>query len=208
MDVPSPAPNRPSWRQAERAKQQQIDQQRVGRDRGQRDPEHRLRAVDRAHEAADRHEPEGRQDGPDQTGEIFLRMMRRRGGLSERKQDLFGPEAKRHQRQRDQQRCPQADAQRSADQMRVARAEGLRGQRCDGRHQAHAGGEADEKHGVRQRCGGHRLGAETPDHGNVGRHHRDLAELGQRDRHARASASRPAQSRDDGRAPSRARASR
>jgi hypothetical protein len=127
-------------------------------------------------------EPERRQDGPHQAGEIFLRMMRRRGRLAEREQNPFRPEAKRHQRQRDQQRSPQADAQRAADQMRVARAEALRGERRDRGHQAHPDGEADEEHGMRQRRGRHGLGAETPDHGKVGRHHCDLAKLGQRDR--------------------------
>ena len=40
-----------------------------------------------------------------------------------------------------------------------------------------------KKHGVRQRRRCHGLGAEAADHGNVGRHHRDLPELRQRDRH-------------------------
>ena len=67
--------------------------------------------------------------------------------------------------------------------MRIAGAESLRRQRRDGGHQAHAEGEADEEHGVRQRRRGHGLGAEAADHGKVGRHHRDLPELRQRDRH-------------------------
>ena len=67
--------------------------------------------------------------------------------------------------------------------MRLARAKSLRRQRRDRGDQAHAEGEADEEHGVRQRRRGHGLGAEAPDHGNVGRHHRDLPELRQRDRH-------------------------
>jgi hypothetical protein len=67
--------------------------------------------------------------------------------------------------------------------MRLARTKSLRRQGGYGRYQAHAEGEADEKHGVRQRCRCHRLTAKAPDHGNVGRHHRNLPELGQRDRH-------------------------
>ena len=126
-----PGAEQAELRQAERAEQQEIDQQRIGRDRGQRDPQDRLGAVDRAHEAADRHEPQRRQDGPDQPGEIFLREMRRHGRLAQHQQDLLGPEPQRHQRQRDQQRGPQADAQRPPDQMRIACAKGLRGQRRD-----------------------------------------------------------------------------
>src|SRR5689334_14864268 len=42
--------------------------------------------------------------------------------------------------------------------MRVARAEGLRGEWRDRGHQAHADGEADKEHGVRQRRGRHGLG--------------------------------------------------
>ena len=44
-------------------------------------------------------------------------------------------------------------------------------------------GEADEIDRARQRGGGDRLVAEAPDEGEIGRHHRDLPELGQRHRH-------------------------
>jgi hypothetical protein len=77
---------------------------------------------------------------------------------------------------------PQADAERTADAVRIAGAERLRRQRRHGRHQPHAEGEADEVDGMRQRRRGHGLAAETADQGNIGRHHRDLAELRQRDR--------------------------
>ena len=62
--------------------------------------------------------------------------------------------------------------------MRLAGAEGLRGERRDRRYQAHAEGEADEKHCMRQRRGCHGLGTEVR---TVTR--RDLLELGQRNRH-------------------------
>jgi hypothetical protein len=66
--------------------------------------------------------------------------------------------------------------------VRVARAKRLRGERRDRGNQAHAKREADKEDSVRQRRSGHRLGAETSDHGKVRRHHRDLAELRHRDR--------------------------
>jgi hypothetical protein len=66
--------------------------------------------------------------------------------------------------------------------MRITRAERLCRQRRYGRYQPHAEGEADKENRMRQRGRRHRLGAEAADQGNVGRHHRDLAELRQRDR--------------------------
>ncbi len=90
---------------------------------------------------------------------------------------------KRHHRQRDQQRGPQADAQRAPHQVRIARAERLRGQRRHRRHQAHADGECDKEHGRRQRRRRDGLVAEPPDKREIGRHHRDLPELRQRHRH-------------------------
>ena len=76
-------------RQSPFAVDQQIDQHGIGRDRGQRDPQHRLRPVDRAHEAADREEPQRRRDAPRQTEQIFLRQMRGRRRLAQRQQDLL-----------------------------------------------------------------------------------------------------------------------
>jgi hypothetical protein len=114
--------------------------------------------------------------------QILLCEMGRRRRLAEPQQDLFAAEQKRHHRQRHQQRGPHADAKRPSDQMRIARAKGLRRQRRHRRYQPHAEGEADKEDGMRQRRRGHRLAAEAADHRDVGRHHRDLAELRQRER--------------------------
>ena len=84
------------------------------------------------------------------------------------------------------------------DLMRLARAKGLRGQGRDGRDQPHAEGEADEEDGVRQRRRSHGLAAEAPDQGDVGRHHRDLPELRQRDRHGKFQRLGEFERRDDG----------
>ena len=162
---------------------QQIDQHRIGRDRGQRDPQSRLRPVDRAHEAADRQEPQRRRNAPHQAEQILLRQMRGRRRLAQRQQDLLAVERQQHHRQRNQQRRPQPDAQRAPHHPRIAGAERLRRQRRHRGHQPHAEGEGDEEHRMRQRRGGHRLVAEPSDQGQIGRHHRDLPELRQRDRH-------------------------
>jgi hypothetical protein len=161
---------------------QEIDQERIGRDRGKRDPQSRLRPVDRAHEAADRQEPQRRRDAPRQAQQIALRETRGRGRLAEHHQDLFAVQRKHHHRQGNQQRGPQADAKRAPHHARVAGAEGLRGKRRHRGHQSHPEGEADEEHRVRQRRGGNRLVAEASDQGKIGRHHRDLPELRQCDR--------------------------
>ena len=163
--------------------QQQIDQHRIGRDRGERDPQDRLGAVDRAHEAADGDKPQCGQDAPCQAEQILLGEMGGCRRLAQHQQDLLAAERKRHHRQRYQERSPQADAERAPDQMRIARAECLRRQGGYGRYQPHAKGETDKEHGMRQRGRSHGLAAEAADQGDIGRHHRDLPKLGQRDRH-------------------------
>ena len=64
----------------------------------------------------------------------------------------------------------------------AARAEGLRGERRDRRHDAHADDEHREQHGVRERRGRNRLIAEPADQREIARHHGDLAELRERNR--------------------------
>jgi hypothetical protein len=170
-------------RQSHAAMDKQIDQHGIGRDRGQRDPQSRLRPVDRAHEAADRQEPQRRRNAPEQPRQILLRQMCGRRNLAQHQQDLLAAQRQQHHRQRNQQGCPKADAKRAPHQPRVACAERLRRKRGDGRHQSHAEGEADEIHRVRQRRRGDRGVAEPPDQGKIGGHHRDLPELRQHDRH-------------------------
>ena len=176
-------------RQAPFAVDQEIDQQRIGRDRAQGDPQRGLRPVDRAHEAADRHEPKRRRHAPDQAEQILLRQMRGGGHLAQRQQDLLPVEREHHDRQRNKQRGPQPGSQRTPHLMWIAGAEGLCGQRRHGRHQSHADGEADEVYGARQCRRGDRFVAEPPDEGEVGRHHRDLPKLRQRHRHRQLSVS-------------------
>src|SRR5262249_52869664 len=67
------------------------------------------------------------------------------------------------------------------DHARVACAEGLCRQRCDGGHRSHSKHESDEQDQVREADGGNGTVAEPPNECEVGRHHGDLAELGQRD---------------------------
>ena len=162
---------------------QEVDQHGIGRDRGQRDPQSRLRPVDRAHEATDRQEPECRRDAPRQAEQILLRETRGRWRLAEHHKDLFAVQRKRHHRQGNQQARPKPDAKRAPNQARVAGAKCLRGQRCHGGHQSHSEGEADEEHRMRQRCRGDGLISEASDQRKIGRHHRDLPELRQRHRH-------------------------
>jgi hypothetical protein len=113
----------------------------------------------------------------------LLGKLRGCGALAERQQDLLAAERQHHQRQRDEQRGPQPDTKRAPYHARIACAKGLRRQRGDGGHQAHAEGEADEVDRPRQCRGSDGLVAEPADEGEVGRHHRDLAELRQRQRH-------------------------
>jgi len=75
-----------------------------------RDPQDRLRAVDRAHEAADRQEPQRRHHAPCQAKQILLRKASRHASLTEPQQDPFAAQRKYHDRQRDQERGPQAGA--------------------------------------------------------------------------------------------------
>jgi hypothetical protein len=109
--------------------------------------------------------------------------MRGGGSLAKHHKNLFAVQRKHHHRQRNQECGPKADAKRAPHQARVARAKGLRGKRRHGGHQPHPEGEADEEDRVRQRRRGDRLVPEASDQGKIGRHHRDLPKLRQRDRH-------------------------
>ena len=64
----------------------------------------------------------------------------------------------------------------------LARAEGLRGERRDRLHDAHADDEHREQHCVRERRGRNRLIAEPADQREIAGHHGDLAELRERKR--------------------------
>jgi hypothetical protein len=66
---------------------------------------------------------------------------------------------------------------------RIAGAECLRRKRGYGGHQPHSTGEADPEYGARQRRRGNRPLPEAPDQREIRRHHCDLTELRQRDRH-------------------------
>ncbi len=165
------------------AVEQEVHQQRVGGHRCERDPEHRLRPVDRAHEAADGDEPQRRRNAPDEPEQILLAEARRLRRLPEREQDLLAVQRQEHDRDRYQEGHPQAGTHGAAHLARIARAKSLRGKGCYGRDQAKPEGEADEEHGVAERRGCHRVIAEPSDEGEIGRHHRDLAEL--RHRHRR-----------------------
>ena len=72
------------------------------------------------------------------------------------------------------------DPERAPHHARIARAERLGGQWRHGRDQSHSKSKTDEEHGVCQRRRCDCLAAETPDEGEIGRHHRDLPELCQR----------------------------
>jgi hypothetical protein len=171
-------------RQSQLAMDQDIDQHGIGRDRGDRDPQSRLRPVDRAHEAADREKPQRRRNAPRQAQQIILREMRGRGSLAQHQQDLLARQSKRQHRQGNQQRSPKADAKRAPHQAWIAGAERLSGERRHGRHQPHSEGETDEGDRMRQRRRGNGFIPETSDQGKIGGHHRDLPELRQRDGHS------------------------
>jgi len=66
--------------------------------------------------------------------------------------------------------------------MRILRAIGLRGKRGHVRHQSHPESEADEIYRARQRRRRDGVLAEASDKGEIGRHHRDLPKLCQRNR--------------------------
>jgi len=125
----------------------------------------------------------GRFDAPDQAEQILLRQTRGRGRLAQRQQDGFAVQRERHDRQRDQQRCPKPGSQRAPHLARIAGAEGLGCERRHRRYQSHSDGEADKVDGARQRRRGDGFVAESPDEGQIGCHHRDLAQLRQRHRH-------------------------
>src|SRR5205085_2545000 len=57
-------------RKAELAIDQRVAEQRIRGDRNQRDPERRLRTIDRAHETADGDEPPAGQQAPGEPFEI------------------------------------------------------------------------------------------------------------------------------------------
>ncbi len=178
-------------RQAERAVDQRIGEQRVERDRGERDPQRRLRAIDRTHEIAQRDEAPRRDHRP---GQARAGSARRAPAVSgdcpAAIRMLLAPQLRDVDRNADHHRGPQPDAQRAAHQARLARAERLRGERRDGGHESHAEHEADEQDQMREPDGRDGAVAELADQREVGRHHRDLAELRERDRPARAGSSR------------------
>ena len=170
-------------RQAERAVDQRIGEQRIRRNRRERDPQSGLGPVHRAHEIAQRHEEPARHDAPRHAEEIALRKFGVLPRLPEREQQLAAPELHDRQRHAENDRRPQADAQRAAHHARLARAiEILRGERRHRRDQPHAEHEHHEQHGMRERGRRDRPVAEPADQREIARHHGDLAELRQRDR--------------------------
>ena len=120
-------------------------------------------------------------------GEIARGERRRLGRLPGRDQDVLAPELRHVDRNAEHHRGPKSHAQRAAHHARLACAESLRGQRRDRGHEAHAEHEAEEQDQVREPDRRDRAVAEPADQREVGRHHGDLAELGQRDRPAQAS---------------------
>jgi hypothetical protein len=183
--------------QAEGAIDQGIGQQQVGRNGGQSDPQRRLRPIDRAHEIAEGYERPARHQAPREAVEIAAGQRRSLRRLPELNQNVPAPQLQGHARNAEHQRSPQADAQRPPHDAGLARAERLRGERRHRRHDAHAHCEGGEQHGMRERRRRHHLVAQATKQHQVGRHHGDLAKLG--DGH------RPGQTHrvDDLRAPSR-----
>ncbi len=102
--------------------------------------------------------------------------------MPERQQDVLAVELREGERNSEDERGPQADAQRAAHHARLARAVSLRRERRDGRDKAHAEHEADEQHDMRERGRGDHVIAKPADQREIGGHHRDLAELRERDR--------------------------
>ena len=101
-----------------------------------------------------------------------------------RKPARLAAERQDHQRQRDEQRRPQADAQRAPHHARIARAERLRRQWRHGGYETEAECERDEENRLPERRRRNRFAAEPADERQIGRCHRDLPELrhGQRRR--------------------------
>ena len=170
-------------RQAERAIDQPVRQHGVERNGGDGDPQRRLGPVHRAHEVAQRHEHPGRHHAPAQPQQIARRKLGRARLLSERDQNVLAPELQRGQRHTGQDGGPQPDTQRPPHEARIARAEGLRGERRHRGHRAHAERERDEQHRVRERGRGHHVIAEPAEQRQVRGHHGDLAELADGQRH-------------------------
>ena len=102
--------------------------------------------------------------------------------LAERQQHVFAEILQRRHRHAEHHRRPQADAQCAPHHARLARAVGLRGQRRYRRHHAHAEHEGGKQHDLAERSAGEGIVAEMADQHEIAGHHRDLAELRQRDR--------------------------
>ena len=169
-------------RQAEFTVDQRIGEHAVRRDRRKRDPQCRFGPVHRLHEAAQRDEPPRRHHAPGEAPEIIGRERRLDRGLAEREQHPFALELRHAQGNAEQRRGPEPDAERAPHHARLPRAERLRGKRRHRGHEPHADDEGCEQHGVRQRRRRHDLVAEPAEEGEVAGHHRDLAELSERNR--------------------------
>src|SRR5207253_311690 len=100
-----------------------------------------------------------------------------RAPLPEPKQDLPAAQQEDRDRERYQQRHPKAGAHGTSHLARVACADGLGGERRDSGDKTESEGEADEVRGMSERGRRYGLIAEPADEGEVGGHHRDLAEL-------------------------------
>ncbi len=164
-------------RQAEGSVDEGICQHQVGRNGRQRDPQRRLRPVDRAHEVAQGQESPARHKAPSQPVEIAAGQRRSLRRLTKLNQNVPPPQLQSHARNAEHQRSPQADAQRPPHDAWLARAEGLRGQRRHRRDEAHADREGGEQDGMGKCRRRHHLASQAPQQHQVGRHHGDLAEL-------------------------------
>ena len=122
---------------------ERIGEQRVDRDGGKRDPQRRLRTIDRAHEVAQRDEAPGRDHRPGKAEQIAGGERSRFVRLSGSDEDVFAPQLNDVDRDAEDDRGPQAHAQRPPHHAWFARAVGLRRQRRHRRNQAHAEHEAD-----------------------------------------------------------------
>ena len=181
-----PRSQKAELRQSSDPMNQQINQRRIGRDRGEHDPQSGLRAIDRAHEPPDGQEGEAGADPPGEAEQILLGLMRGGGRLPEGPKDWITVKRQRQHRHRDQDGGPQSRMEGLSNEMRLTGPERLGGQRRNCRYQPHAERETDEKDGMRQRCGGDGGITEPPDQRQIGGHHRDLTELRQRNRRGKS----------------------
>ena len=170
-------------RQAELAVDQRIGEQRIGRDRGERDPERRLRPVDRAHEAAQRDEPPGRHQAP---AEPDADSGRRAARCSS-----FWPSARSSLRRRTARPSSARRASRRPTGRRASARRTMRGSRAP-KACAASGATADTRPMPTTKAANSTVCASAapaiassprwPMSDEVAGHHRHLAELRQRDR--------------------------